>query len=151
MNDQKIKEICERITGEAGFLFIDFNVRGQHSQKIIEVFVDSAKGLSVDDCAVLSRSIAAELEVEDIIAHAYRLDVSSPGVDRPLKFPAQYPKHTGRILELKVRDEDGSEKEITGKLEAADENELRLALKDRSELVINFPSIITAKVKISFS
>lgn len=96
---EKILKIIQNSISGTDFLIIDTNIRGDQRKRIIEVFVDSAKNISADDLAELSRNINDFLsEVEEI--GNYRLDVSTPGVDRPLKFIEQYPKNINRNFEL---------------------------------------------------
>ena len=96
-------------------------------QKIIRILVDGDLGINIDQCTKLSRATGVFLEENDLIQHAYTLEVSSPGVSEPLAFGRQYHKHIGRGLcvvltskekikgTLKQVDEDGFILEITTK------------------------------------
>ena len=128
---------------------IDINFRGDNRKKIIEVFVDAEKNIDADNLAEISREINAILEEQDSIQQAYRLDVSTPGVDRPLKFLKQFPKHMNRNFEVTYKTGDET-KTITGKLLSVEREELTF-LSDKKELLIEFNNITTAKVIISFS
>ena len=86
---------------------------------------------------------------KDIIQQAYRLDVSTPGVDRPLKFLKQFPKHINRNFEVTYKAGDEA-RTITGKLLSVEREELTF-LSDKKEVLIEFKNITTAKVIISFS
>jgi ribosome maturation factor RimP len=128
---------------------IDINFRGDNRKKIIEVFVDAEKNVDADNLAEISREINSVIEEQDIIQQAYRLDVSTPGVDRPLKFLKQFPKHINRNFEVTYK--TGEEvKTITGKLLSVEREELTF-LSDKKEILIEFKNITTAKVIISFS
>jgi len=151
MNDQKIQDICEQVVQSEGFFFIEMTIRGQRDKKIIEIFIDAPGSLSVDDCAVINRKIGDELEAHELLHDITRLDVSSPGVDRPLRFLQQYPKHIGRILEMQVVEEGKPDEVITGRLRDIDGEMLFITKKDRSEISIKFSSIKTAIVRISFT
>ena len=91
---------------------VEVVISGSAKKNKVLVLVDGDEGVTIDSCAQLSRKISAELEEKDIMEGAYRLEVSSPGVEFPLKFERQYPKHIGR--KVKVSLNDGSEK--VGKL-----------------------------------
>ena len=69
---------------------IDLVVRGDRMHRVIELFVDSEGGVTLDLCQEISKSLVQEIEKNKTLAGTYRLDVSSPGLDRPLKFPWQY-------------------------------------------------------------
>ena len=127
------------------------------SNKHIQIFLDSDSGISFGTCARISRYLEAELDESEHVAIDYKLEVSSPGVKRPLKFPRQYTKHIGR--KLKVKTKEG--KEIKGKLTEVDDQGISLYYKQRvkegkkklnKEFTerISFDEIIKSIVQISF-
>ncbi len=97
---ENIVRISNEIAEKLNFFVIDINFRGDNRKKIIEVFVDAEKNIDADNLAEISREINSIIEEQDIIQQAYRLDVSTPGVDRPLKFLKQFPKHINRNFEV---------------------------------------------------
>ncbi|MEI7811580.1 MAG: hypothetical protein WCJ01_04040 [Ignavibacteria bacterium] len=155
---EKVTEIAEQITRNAGFLLIEVSLRGDDSEHIIEIYVDSLKGISVDECAYLSREITSVIEKTSLITSKYRLDISSPGIERSLKFLEQYPKHLHRKFELELIEplfaEDapdiaGTVISVTGKLLKLEGGILIFSLNNK-EININFNNIKTARVLISF-
>lgn len=145
---EKILKIIQNSISETDFLLVDTNIRGDQRKRIIEVFVDSQKNVSADDLAELSSKINDTLsETEDI--GNYRLDVSTPGVDRPLKFIEQYPKNVNRNFELEYHFGD-EVKKVKARLVSVNGNELTFN-DGRNEFLINYNQIIKAKVLISFS
>ncbi|MGQ9642432.1 MAG: ribosome maturation factor RimP [Ignavibacterium sp.] len=145
---EKILKIIQNSISETDFLLVDLNIRGDQRKRIIEVFVDSSKNVSADDLAELSSKINETLsETEDI--GNYRLDVSTPGVDRPLKFIEQYPKNVNRNFELEYHFGD-EVKKVKARLVSVNGNELTFN-DGRNEFLINYNQIIKAKVLISFS
>ena len=129
-----------------------------NSRNKLEVFIDSDKGLNISVCKRISRSLEEVLDKELWLGEKYTLEVSSPGVDRPLKLKRQYKKNLGRVLEVEVLDLEKPEK---GKLIALDEDCITLekqitvkqGKKKKKEIVqtaIAFDKIKKAKVKISF-
>jgi len=129
---------------------IDFLVRGFGKNTVIEIYVDGEKYISADDCSKVSREINNRLSSLIQPEDNYRLDVSSPGVDKPLKFIQQFPKHLNKKFELSYK-EGTSTKKTTGKLTEVKGEILRFLLNNNEELVLNFKDIIKAKVIISFS
>ncbi|MCU7496593.1 MAG: hypothetical protein HF311_14065, partial [Ignavibacteria bacterium] len=97
---KNIIQIAEQAAEKLGFLLVEVSLKGDNRNRIVEVFIDSRNGVSVDDCAEMSREMASVLDSTDLITSKYRLDVSSPGVDRPLKFLDQYIKHVERKFEV---------------------------------------------------
>ena len=146
---ENIVRISNEIAEKLNFFVIDISFRGDNRKKIIEVFVDAEKNIDADNLAEISREINSVIEDQDIIQQAYRLDVSTPGVDRPLKFLKQFPKHINRNFEVTYKAEDET-RTITGKLLSVEREELTF-LSDKKEVLIEFKNITTAKVIISFS
>ena len=143
---QKIAEIVER----KGFFPIEIIIRGIPSKRVMEVFIDGENDVSADDCANVSREINSELENLPEAGNDYRLDVSSPGVDKPLKFLKQYPKHIKRNFEVLYKSGEETKK-ISGKLIGIEEENLTFLCKNVGEVKINFNNIKKAKVTVSFS
>ncbi|MCX8106360.1 MAG: hypothetical protein N3D80_10870 [Ignavibacterium album] len=145
---EKILKIVENSLLGTEFLLIETNIRGDQRKRIIEVFVDSAKNISADDLAELSRKINEILSEDEEIGN-YRLDVSTPGVERPLRFIEQFPKNINRNFELEYF--FGNEvMKLKAKLISVNGKEL-IFNDGKNEFLINHNQIIKAKVLISFS
>lgn len=86
----------------------------------MEIFIDAESGVTSDICSAVSRDVAEQLDARNILHGAYELVVSSPGIDRPLKFGWQYRKHVGRKLSVATHAEPA--RRILGMLVAAGEN-----------------------------
>ncbi|MDP3683732.1 MAG: ribosome maturation factor RimP, partial [Ignavibacteria bacterium] len=114
--EKKIVNITKEISDRNGLLLIDFLFRGFSNSTVIEVFIDGEKGVSVEDCAKISREINEQIEAENLFDSAYRLEVSSPGADRPLKFLQQFTKHINRNFDLQLSEESETNKKVVGKL-----------------------------------
>ncbi len=144
--ENKVKEILE----EKNFLLIDFVWRGSEQQPVLEIFIDGEKSITVDDCYSVSRKLEQFIDEENIL-RKYRLDVSSPGVDRPLKYFKQYFKHIGRDFEVHFLEEN-NEKSFKGKLVEIKDDLLIFEKqgKMKEQIGINYSHIVKAKVLISF-
>lgn len=147
MKNLKLIEKFEEIIASEGFLLIDTIIRGDDKLRIIEIFIDGERAVTSDDCMRVSRLIEKMIDDSNLFKN-YRLDVSSPGVDRPLKYLVQYGKHINRNFEVNYKDKD-SIKKITGKLIRIDGNQLYFQNKN-NEIKINYEDITKAKVLISF-
>jgi ribosome maturation factor RimP len=128
-----------------------------HSNKTVEVFVDSDSGMTFTKCQRISRYLEGYLDEEKPLGEEYILNVSSPGVDRPLKYHRQYVKNVGRTLEVTTTDGDT----YSGQLKAASPAEIVLEAKRRikegkrkktvvEDVTIAADAIKKAIVKISF-
>jgi len=109
--DNRLTEILEPAVEAAGYelIGIEYMRAGKHS--ILRLFIDHADGIDVDACAKVSRQVGAVLDVEDPITNEYSLEVSSPGLDRPLFKPHHYSERVGEIVSLQtVMPTDGRRK-----------------------------------------
>lgn len=148
MEKQQIHSKIEEIVTALGFVLIDLAFRGDNHLRIVEVYIDNENGITTDDCERASRAINEEIQLKGLIESNYRLDVSSPGVDRPIKFLLQYRKHINRKFEVEYKDGEEIKKYI-GKLVRLEDEDLFFAEKD-GERKINFQNVLKAKVLISF-
>ncbi len=148
--EENIRKIAEGSAEENGFFVVDLIIRGSITSRVIEVFIDGEKDVSAEDCAEVSRKILSIFEERELINSSYRLDVSSPGVDRPLKFLKQYPKHLNRRFEV-IYSEGEEKKTLRAKLAGVDGENLIFSPGRNEEIIINFNNIINAKVTVSFS
>lgn len=146
--NKKILEIVQNSLLSKEFLLIDLHIRGDQRKRVIEVFVDSPSNVSAEDLAELSREINEILSEDEEIGN-YRLDVSTPGVDRPLKFIEQFPKNLNREFEVEYQLENDVKK-IKARLKSVNGNELTFN-DGKNDFLINYNQIIKAKVLISFS
>jgi len=141
-----LREAVERSVTAQGAQVVDLVLRGDRSHRVLEVFVDSEAGVTVALCTGVSRSVASEVDARQLIQGSYRLEVSSPGIDRPLLYPWQYTKHIGRPFRVRYRTDVGME-ERTGALASIDADGIDVEHpKTRERFRITFASIEEAKV-----
>ena len=149
LEEKNIYNITYEILKEKDFFLVDFVYRGNPKERIIEIYVDSEKNVTADNLAELNRLINFGIEENNLLGSKYRLDVSSPGTDRPLKFLGQFPKHVNRKFEVSYLSNDET-KILTGKLIKV-EGDILVFLSNQNEISINFNNIKKAKVILSFS
>lgn len=90
-------------------------------QTIFRIYIDRPQGISADDCALVSRQISAMLDVEDPIQGKYTLEVSSPGIDRPLFEIAHYKKYIGNRVKIRLHAAINNRRQIKGVLKRVDD------------------------------
>lgn len=152
-----IKDFVEKAALESlkdeSYFIVDVLVKGLTSKAKILVLLDSDNGVNIDECADLSRAIGMKMELEEVFDDPFVLEVSSPGLDHPLKFKRQYQKNVGRELKLVLLDgtiEKGKLIEV-GETSIKFEKEIKEKKKTATELVeIAFDSIDKANVLVSF-
>jgi ribosome maturation factor RimP len=150
---EQIAQILGTLLEDNKFFIVDLQVSPSKSNHKVIVLVDSDLGISIDECAKISRQLDDEIFKLDLIPEAFRLEVSSPGVDYPLKFARQYIKNIGRTL--KVIATDGSEK-LGELIEATQEGfTIKSKPKKKSELPIEtkmlYSEVSKSQIQISFS
>ena len=137
---ETIAEIAEAIVPQHDAYLVDVQVRGESGETVVQVFVDTDGGISIGHCSRISKAIASrieELEVEDA---SYKLEVSSPGLDKPLKLLRQYQTNVGREVHI-VSGTGETERADDGVIKAVEGSAVRLELKDGSTTTIEFESI----------
>lgn len=114
--EQRLTELLSPTVEAAGFelLGCEFVPAGRHST--LRLFIDHPDGVTVDHCAVVSREVGAILDVEDPIQNEYNLEVSSPGLDRPLFTPAHFAKVVGQKVEVKLAIPQDGRRKFKGQL-----------------------------------
>lgn len=143
--EERVRTLVEEVIDESMFV-VEVIVRGRKGSRVVEVFLDGDAPLSIEALARVSREAGFLIEVEDVIDGKYRLNVSSPGLDRPLTLPRQYKKHVGRTLRVRFRDGE-NERAVKGKLLKTGEDGVVIAA-GKQELRIPFTEIVRAKVEL---
>jgi len=115
----------------------------------VRLFIDKEGGVTVDDCADVSRQVSAILDVEDPIADKYNLEVSSPGLDRPLFTLPQFERYIGQDIAVHLRIPVMERRKWQGKLERI-ENDMVILIVDGQEQVLVFGNIQKANVVAKF-
>lgn len=98
----KIERLIDTILTEKSFELVDLEYKSEGKGKIVRVFIDKQGGVNMDDCSAVSRELSILLDVHDIIPSSYNLEISSPGLTRQLKKPADFGKNIGKKLRLKL-------------------------------------------------
>jgi len=98
----KVREIAAPLAAQEGLELIDVELGGPGGRQILRLFIDKSGGVSLDDCSSISRAVSAALDVEDPIQGAYDLEVSSPGLDRPLRTPEHFQKFAGKRVRVRT-------------------------------------------------
>ncbi len=117
---ERIRALAEEVLAATPYYLVEVHVRGHRGTRVVEVYLDSDDEMGLDDLAGVSRELEFLLDVEDTVEGSYKLEVSSPGADRPLVLPRQYRKNAGRPLRVKYEME-GTCDTVEGTLIEADE------------------------------
>ncbi|RNC70368.1 MAG: ribosome maturation factor RimP [Desulfuromonadales bacterium] len=97
-----VTALAENLLISLGMELVDLEYRREGRQMILRLFLDKPGGVTLDDCAAVSRELSEVLDVEDIIREHYTLEVSSPGLNRPIKKEADYERYRGRLVKIRT-------------------------------------------------
>ena len=100
--EKKVLPLLEPIVAERGLELVDLEFVKEGANWYLRVYIDKEGGVSIDDCEAVSRALEAKLDEKDPIEQAYVLEVSSPGIDRPLKKDADFIRFQGEIIDVKL-------------------------------------------------
>jgi len=135
---------------------VDLEYKHEGRDWFLRIFIDKEGGVTLDDCADVSREVGAVLEVEDLVRTAYRLEVSSPGIDRPLKKVKDFERFAGRLVKLKTYesldpDQRGhARKTFVGILLGIENGLVRIEQTDKKGGVVEFPLEGIAKANLEY-
>lgn len=140
-----VEELLRSAVEASGYVFWGAEYLPQGRYSLLRVYIDSSAGITVDDCGKASRQISAVLDVEDPIQGSYNLEVSSPGLERPLYQLDHYQQYIGSTIKIKLRTPHEGQRNFQGVLRSADGSEIIILIEER-EVVLPLASIEKANL-----
>jgi ribosome maturation factor RimP len=127
--------VIEPIVEQAGAELVDLEVAGSHGRPVVRAYVDTLGGITLDECARLSRLVEAELERSGMVPERYVLEVSSPGIDRPLTRRQHFERFVGHEIDVRLYSKRDGRKKFVGTLERVEGTErgFRIVVRDEQE------------------
>ena len=135
---------------EHGFELVDVEYVKEAGTWYLRAYIDKEGGIAVDDCEVISRALSSWLDKEDFIDDSYILEVSSPGLGRPLKKEKDFVRSMGKDVDVRLYRQLNKQKEFTGALSAYDENTVTLTMEDGSQMVFEKADIALIRLALDF-
>ena len=152
--EEKARAVCEPLIAAEGLELIDLEFVREHNEWILRLFIDNPNGgVGVDECQKASSAVDTALDVEDFITQAYSLEVSSPGVNRPLKKPEHFQKVLGKKVRIKTFGPFGEppRKNFLGALEKAGQDSVTVQVDGAGRFDIPLKDIAKANLEFEFS
>ena len=146
--EARIREIVERVASSEGLELVDIECRGDTRSGLVRIFIDKPEGIRHGDCELVSRQLSAFLDVEDLVPGRYRLEVSSPGLDRKLRTGADYERFAGRKACIELRHPRDGRKQFTGRLRGYEQDLVAMEVGDESVLKIRLDDIAQARLVV---
>lgn len=145
----ELNRLIEPAVEAVGFEFVglEYVTEGRHS--VLRVYIDHDDGITVDNCADVSRQVSAVLDVEDPISGQYNLEVSSPGIDRPLFKLEHFERYQGEEIKLRSHAPVDGRRNFRGVLQAVEGDQISLNV-DGQEFTVAFDNVEKARIVPSF-
>jgi ribosome maturation factor RimP len=148
MNDikQQVFKLAEQIADEQGIELVDVELMGT-GKLLIRVTIDKEGGVTLDDCERFSKSLGAIFDIEDPVHQSYTLEISSPGLDRPLKGIKDFEKNKGKLARIVTSEKIENQNFFIGRILEIENNFVKL-LVNRREINIPINKISKARLEI---
>ncbi len=147
---ERIFSILEEPVAEEGLELVDVEYIKEHGGWLLRLVIDKAGGVDLDDCALISHKASDLLDRHDPIDHAYRLEVSSPGLDRPLKTKKDFVRFQGEWVEVHLYAALHGKKTLVGELVSSDDQTLCIRPEKEDVLCVEREKISKVNLYIRF-
>lgn len=151
----RVTVLAEQVLSSLGMELVDLEYKREGREMVLRLFIDKEGGVNLDDCASVSRELSEVLDVEDVISEHYSLEVSSPGIDRPLKNVEDFQRFKGRLVKIRtfepLPDDAGNKrKTFLGELKGIENGVVLVALKEGQNAAIPFEKVAKANLEFEF-
>lgn len=123
---ERVEEFIVPLLTDLGIELVEIQYRREGHGWVLRLFIDRDGGVTLEDCASVSREVSRYLEVEDPIEHAYHLEVSSPGLERPLKKKDDFIRFSDRKVRIKLHEKIDGQRVFIGTLQGMEEDDILL-------------------------
>jgi len=147
----QIRRLIHEIIESQGCELVDVELKGAGKSSVLRVFIDRPAGISHRDCELVSEQVGTVLDVEDLIAFSYTLEVSSPGLDRKLVKESDYTRFEGKLARIQTRIPLNQQKVFRGRLQGLSGGKVRLELQNGNLLDIPLDVIREARLEIDWA
>ena len=148
--ESKTEQFLLPILAEHQFELVDVEYVKEAGNWYLRSYIDKEGGITVDDCEVISRILSDWLDKTDFIQDSYIMEVSSPGLGRPLKKEKDFIRSMGKDVDVRLYRQLNKQKEFTGALSAYDENTVTLTMEDGSQMVFEKADIALIRLALDF-
>lgn len=146
---ENVETVALPVLEELGLELVEVQYRREQNGWILRIIIDKQEGVTLDDCAAVSREISQLLDIEDFIDQAYNLEVSSPGLNRPLKSLADFERFVGRKAKVKTIEPIAGKHVFIGTIKKTDGESVMLEV-GAEEVIILFSQVTKARLEVEF-
>lgn len=144
---EKVRALALPVVQVQEMELVDVEFRREARGWVLRLYLDKGGGVTLEDCREVSDQVSDLLDVEGLIDHPYHLEVSSPGLDRPLKTPEDYVRFAGRLARIQTAAPIGGQRRFHGRVEGYREGSVILHAQG-STLLIPFEAIVKARLEV---
>ena len=163
----RIRAVAGRVAAERGLEVFDIQFRREAHGWMLRIYLDKpgapvhpgrtghvgvveGESVTIDDCQFVSREVGTLLDVEDVIGHKYTLEVSSPGLDRPLRGPDDYRRFAGCLVKMLVADPAAGQSHLSGRLQGMEGDEVIVTVGKTRVRRVPVGHIVRARLEVEF-
>ena len=140
-----LESVLEKEVELLGYEMIRLDSFNRGRKRVLRLYIDEPeKGINIDDCVKVTRSLSLMLDGDELIQGPYNLEVSSPGIDRPLARPSHFRRFAGHRARVEFRDADGSKRTVRGEIGSVEEGSVTI-VQDGEEIPVEFDSMINVR------
>jgi ribosome maturation factor RimP len=148
--EDRVRGIVDSILSNEGMELVEIEYRRESKGWVLRLYIDKAGGITLDDCTHISQEVGRSLDVEDFIAIPYTLEVSSPGLTRPLKKEKDFMKYRNQIIKVKTINPIENRRQFKGKLLGISENRIEIEM-DGGVFQIPLSNVAKANLEIDWN
>ena len=148
--EKKVEAFAAPICADLGVSLWSVEFAREGGNWFLRVYIDRESGVSIDDCEAISRKLEKHLDEKDFIEPAYVLEVSSPGIDRPLRRPQDFEKYTGSYVDIKLYKAVNKAKQFHGKLCGLKDGVVSIETDDGETLEFEYAQVASCRLAVMF-
>ncbi|MDE0341166.1 MAG: ribosome maturation factor RimP [Nitrospinae bacterium] len=148
--DGQIWTLTQEVVSELGYELVDIELTGNRSQQLIRVYIEKPGGILLADCVAVSRELGKRLDEKDAIENSYRLEISSPGIERPLRKIQDYERYVGYRVRIRLKGGLKGKRKIVGKLDEVAENIVRIISNNGEKISFSLADIAKANLDVDW-
>lgn len=146
---ENVESVAFPVLEEMGLELVEVQYRREQNGWILRLIIDKQEGVTLDDCTAVSREVSQVLDIEDFIDQAYNLEISSPGLDRPLKSLADFERFAGRKAKIKILEPSAGKHVFIGTIKKTVGEAIVLEV-GTDEITILFSQVTKARLEVEF-
>ena len=148
--DDQIWALTQEVVSDLGYELVDIELTGNRSRQVIRVYIEKPEGILLADCVAVSRKLGERLDEEDVIENSYRLEISSPGIERPLRKIQDYERYVGHQVRIRLKGRLKGKRKIAGKLDEVEDNIVRIISQHGEKVSFSLADIAKANLDVDW-